>query len=64
MSALWKQSGQLILFAPNKKAATWENGPKALIEVNCAVRRIRQFDHGLAANLHKLLFSSNWLLLV
>ena len=28
------------------------------------VPRIRQFDHGSAANLHELLFSSNWSLLV
>ena len=28
------------------------------------MRRLKQFNHGLAANLHKLLFSSNPLLLV
>ena len=44
-----------------QKAATWENGRGAQ-----SFDRDQQLacNHGLAANLHKLLFSSNWLLLV
>jgi hypothetical protein len=50
-----------LFVCSKQKAATWENG-----------RGAQSFDrdqrlacnHGLAANLHKLLFSSNWLLLV
>jgi hypothetical protein len=50
LGAIWAG----YLFAPAIKAATWQNGwgaPNALIEPTTLVRRIRQFDHGLAASL-------------
>ena len=55
-----------LFVCSKQKAATWENGrgAQSLYRDQLRVRRIRQFDHGLAANLHEFLFSSNWSLLV
>ena len=49
LGAIWAA----YLFAPNKQAATWENGrgAQSFDQDQLRVRRIRQFDHGLAANL-------------
>ena len=55
-----------LFVCSKQKAATWENGRGAQSfdrdqRLACGRQTI---DHGLAANLHELLFSSNWLLLV